>query len=173
MSCVGVSGTPGSANDFEWNPAMRSLVPAFAVTLFLGNPSALAEDFPGVQQLMSEQQFRKAGLHKLSEAEREALDHWLLTYTVGDAQALRRSNEAVQEAEESVRIKASIKPPFHGWDGNTVFHLDNGQVWRQRLRGHYAHHHEDSAVVISKNFLGFWEMRVTSSGKTVGVTRIK
>lgn len=152
---------------------MRSIATALAVALVLAPSSVFAEDFPGVRQLMSEQQFREAGLHKLSDAEREALDRWLLDYTVGDAQELRRSNEAVQEAEEAVRIEASIKPPFRGWDGNTVFSLDNGQVWRQRLRGRYFHRGDDTSVVISKNLFGFWEMTMTSSGRTVGVTRVK
>lgn len=152
---------------------MRSLATALAVALVLGPVTTFAEDFPGVRQLMSEQQFREAGLHKLSDAEREALDRWLLGYTVGDAQELRRSNEAVQEAEEAVRIAARIKPPFRGWDGDTVFALDNGQVWRQRLRGRYFHRGDDTSVVISKNLFGFWEMTVTSSGRTVGVTRVK
>lgn len=149
----------------------RPLVYTF-LALSLSASTALAEDFPGVRQLMSDEQFREAGLHKLSSEEREALDHWLLRYTVGDAQELRRSNEAVQEAEEAVTIEAAIKSPFRGWDGNTVFQLDNGQVWRQRLRGRYFHRGDDNTVVIRKNLFGFWEMTVTSSGKTVGVTRV-
>lgn len=150
---------------------MRRLALALALTTLTA--TAAGEDFPGVKQLMSDETFREAGLHKLSEAERAALDQWLIDYTVGDAQELRRSNETVREAEEAVRIEARIKPPFRGWDGDTVFALDNGQVWRQRLRGRYFHRGDDTSVVISKNLFGFWEMTMTSSGKSVGVTRVK
>lgn len=152
---------------------MRSPAFTFVLGLCLLPATTSAADFPGVRQLMGEEQFREAGLHKLSDEERTALDRWLLGYTVGDAQELRRSNETVREAEEAVRIEASIKPPFRGWDGKSVFALDNGQIWRQRLRGRYFHSGDDTAVVISKNLLGFWEMTVVSSGRTVGVTRVK
>lgn len=135
---------------------------------------ALAEDaFPGMEKLMSAEQFEAAGLHKLTPAEREALDRWLLNYTAEEAPEMLRSNPEVRAAEESIRIEANIKPPFNGWTGDTLFYLDNGQVWRQRLRGRYFHRGDDTAVVIEKNLLGFYKMTLTASGKSIGVTRLR
>ncbi|MEQ9397450.1 hypothetical protein [Haliea sp.] len=152
------------------HPLLTSILfcAAFATT-----PAMAADAFPGVEKLMSAEQFEAAGLHKLTPAEREALDRWLVSYTAEEAPEMLRSNPEVRAAEESIRIEANIKPPFEGWSGDTLFYLDNGQVWRQRLRGRYVHRGEDTAVVIEKNLLGFYKMTVVTSGKSIGVTRVR
>lgn len=139
----------------------------------LTSAHALADAFPGVEKLMSPEQFEAAGLHKLTAAEREALDRWLVSYTAEEAPEMLRSNPEVRAAEEAIRIEARIKPPFNGWTGETIFYLDNGQVWRQRLKGRYFHRGDDTAVVIEKNLLGYFKMTVVSSNKSIGVTRIR
>ncbi|MDO8860220.1 hypothetical protein Q6D67_00785 [Haliea sp. E1-2-M8] len=149
------------------------LASALLCAVFTTAPALAAEDFPGVEKLMSAEQFEAAGLHKLTPAEREALDRWLLSYTAEEAPEMLRSNPEVRAAEESIRIEARINPPFEGWSGDTLFYLDNGQVWRQRLRGRYFHRGDDTAVVIEKNLLGFYKMTVTASGKSIGVTRLR
>jgi hypothetical protein len=125
--------------------------------------------FPGIEGLMSAEQYRAAGLDKLTPAEREALNSWLLTYTAVDAPGMLRDNEEVKEAEQSHEVQASIKQPFKGWSGETVFYLDNGQIWRQRLPGNMVYRGEDNRVVIKKNFLGFYKMTHLATGKSVGV----
>ena len=103
----------------------------------LTSTPALADTFPGVETLMSAEQFKAAGLHKLTPAEREALDRWLVSYTAEEAPEMLRSNPEVRAAEEAIRIEARINQPFNGWTGDTIFYLDNGQVWRQRLKGRF------------------------------------
>jgi len=132
-----------------------------------------ADAFPGVEKLMSAAQFEAAGLHKLTADERRALDRWLVSYTAEEAPEMLRSNPEVRAAEEAIRIEASINQPFNGWTGDTLFHLDNGQVWRQRLKGRYFHRGEDTAVVIERNVLGYFRMTLLSSGKSIGVTRVR
>ena len=146
---------------------------ALLCAAFTTAPTLVAETFPGVEKLMSAEQFEAAGLHRLTPAEREALDRWLLSYTAEEAPTLLRSNPEVRTAEEAIRIEARINPPFNGWTGDTIFYLDNGQVWRQRLKGSYFHRGEDTAVVIEKNLLGYFKMTVVASDKSVGVTRIR
>jgi hypothetical protein len=150
-------------------PLLASALLCAALTI----APALADTFPGVEKLMSAEQFESAGLHKLTPAEREALDRWLVSYTAEEAPEMLRSNPEVRAAEEAIRIEARIKQPFNGWTGDTVFYLDNGQVWRQRLKGRYFHRGDDTAVVIEKNLLGYFKMTVVSSDKSVGVTRIR
>lgn len=149
------------------------LTSALLCAAFSAAPALATDAFPGVEKLMSTEQFEAAGLHKLTPAEREALDRWLVSYTAEEAPEMLRSNPEVRAAEESIRIEARIKQPFEGWSGDTLFYLDNGQVWRQRLRGRYFHRGDDAAVVIEKNLLGFYKMTVTSSGKSIGVTRLR
>ena len=137
--------------------------------------SALAADeaFPGVEKLMTAEEYEASGLDKLQPEERKALNAWLIKFTATEAQALLDTSEEVKEVQAEHVITANIKQPFDGWDGKTVFYLDNGQVWRQRLDGRVAYNGEDTAVEIKQNFLGFYKMRHLASGRSVGVSRIK
>lgn len=78
-----------------------------------------------------------------------------------------------EDPEERFKLHATVKEPFKGWSGKTVFYLDNGQVWRQRVSGRYTYMGEDNRVVISKNRLGFYEMRLVDADRSVGVKRVK
>jgi hypothetical protein len=140
--------------------------------LVSGSLAAQEKDFPGIEKLMPQEQFRAAGLEKLSPAELEALNAWLLRYTAEDAQVLRATSEEVQEAEQSMRIEAVVKPPFEGWDGDTLFVLDNGQIWRQRLSGRFPYRGDDRRVIIEKNFFGYFKLTHVASGRSVGVSRV-
>lgn len=128
------------------------------------------KDFPGVEKLMSAEDYARAGLDKLTPGERAALNAWLVRYTAGEAAVVAETSQEVRQAAEEAAIVARILPPFDGWDGNTVFRLDNGQVWRQRQPGRYRHEAgKDSEVRIRKNFFGFYVLTLASSGRSVGV----
>ena len=75
--------------------------------------------------------------------------------------------------EEAFKLYATVKQPFRGWNGKTVFYLDNGQIWKQRSHGRYTYMGDDSRVVISKNKMGFFEMRLIEADRSVGVKRAK
>ncbi len=145
---------------------------ACLVLLAVGMAGANEEEFPGVRNLMTPEEYRAAGLEKLSPEELESLNKWLIRYTAGDSATLRRSNEEVRKAEENLTIQANITGDFTGWTGETTFKLDNGQVWRQRIGGRFKYSGGERAVEIRKNFLGFYMMTHLESGKTVGVTRV-
>lgn len=146
-----------------------------AITLAITFNTALAEEtgkFPGVEGLMTDEQYRSSGMEKLSPQERDALNQWLIEYTAWEAPAIRKTSAEVKEVEQKFEISAKIQPPFEGWDGKTVFYLDNGQVWRQRLKGRYYYSGEDTRVTIKKNLFGFYVMTLESTGKSIGVSRI-
>ncbi len=154
---------------------LRNLV-AYVLTLLLFAHSTCASeaaDFPGVRQLMSKEKFDRSGLHKLSSAEIDALNEWLIDYTAKDAEMVKSQSAAVKKAAKEERVEAKITGEFNGWNGDTVFHLDNGQVWKQRLRGRNSASAESPEIVISKNWMGFYRLTVVSSGRSVGVKRIK
>ena len=139
-------------------------------------PQTLAQesDFPGVKSLMSVAEFEKTGLDKLSKDEIEALDAWLVRYTAGEAQVLQTSSKAVREAEKDFEVESRLLGSFTGWSGQTVFRLDNGQVWQQRLDGRYRYRGPaNPAVRISRNWLGFYRMTVVDTGKSIGVTPLR
>jgi hypothetical protein len=152
------------------------IVRASVVILVLAGPLATkaGDSFPGIRHLMGEKTFRAAGLERLSPQELEALDAWLLEYTGVEAPRLRAQNSEVREAEREYVINARLSSDFEGWDGETLFPLDNGQIWRQRLSGRYSYDGEPAPEVqIRKNWLGFYMMTVIDSGRTVGVTRVR
>ena len=152
---------------------MRNFLILLTFSLLTAPVSAADATFPGIDKLMTAEEYKASGLDKLNAQEREALDAWLMKFTATEAPALLETNEEVQEVQAEHVISANIKPPFDGWDGKTVFYLDNGQVWRQRLDGRMAYNGEDTAVEIKKNFLGFYKMRHIASDRSVGVSRIK
>lgn len=138
--------------------------------------SAWAADkpFPGIQQLMNPEEFSASGLDKLSGDELEALDAWLLRYTAGEAAILREDNTEVREAARETEIVSRIQGNFSGWTGETVFRLENGQVWRQRLQGKYRYRGPaNPEVKIHRNFLGFYMMTLVEADKSVGVKLVR
>lgn len=141
--------------------------------LALAGSAHAQERFPGIESLMSDEEFSAAGLNKLSPGELEALDRWLLNYTATESRVLLETNEEVKQAERAVEIRARIQQPFEGWSGDTRFVLDNGQIWKQRLDGRYRYSGEDTEVVIEKNFLGFYRLTHVATGRSIGVSRVK
>lgn len=162
---------------------------------------------PGILQSMTAEQYRAAGLHKLTEQELEVLSVWLrkhATVSEPDSRTLRevqpKGPEAVTDTthsndkastgesappvldenfglpeprEAAAVLQAEILPPFRGWNGKTVFQLDNGQVWKQRVSGKFTYSGDDRRVVISQNSWGFYEMRLVDADRSVGVRRLK
>jgi hypothetical protein len=76
-------------------------------------------------------------------------------------------------AEVPTEINARLIGEFRGWDGKTVFRLDNGQVWRQRVGGSYRSPRlNDPEVQVTKGRYGYY-LKIMKSGRSVGVKRIK
>jgi hypothetical protein len=138
-------------------------------------PAAKAEAPPDVRALMTAEEFKAAGLERLSPEELEALNRWLLRYSATQATELRQHNELVKEEIQKVEqegIRTRIAGEFFGWDGHTLFRLENGQVWKQRLPGQWRYRASNPEVELSKNFMGFWTLRVLEADRAVGVTRV-
>jgi len=151
------------------NTVTKTLSGAVCLGLAL---AAVAEDrFPGIEKLMDDDEFRATGLHRLTDEELEALDRWLVRYTAGDAELLLESNAEVREAKKEYEVRSRIVGDFDGWSGETVFQLENGQVWEQRLDGRYSYQGPPNPeVIIDRNWLGFYRMTVVPTGKRVGVS---
>jgi hypothetical protein len=159
----------------------------------------------GIEKLMTAEEYRRTGLHKLSQEELMALEAWFREHAgeldstaesapvagataisvpasgnaAGEAAAAARAEENFGFPEprlkenEPVELHAEVLPPFRGWNGKTVFRLDNGQVWKQRSSGHHTYTGDDRRVVISKNAMGFYEMRLLAADRSIGVKRVK
>jgi hypothetical protein len=131
------------------------------------------ESFPGVKSLMEADEYKAAGLNKLTPKERDALNQWLIKYTAFEAPVIRRTNEEVKKVEAQFEATAHIIQPFNGWTGKTLFYLDNGEVWQQRMSGRYSYAKKDTTILINKNILGFHMMTLVATGQSIGVKRVR
>ena len=133
----------------------------------------LIERFDQVQETVSAE-VREEVLVKVREAdtaEREAEIERRVAIKVEAAK--QKIAEAPPQSAVGEPFEAVIKGRFSGWSGNTVFALDNGQVWKQRAGNVYRHKGGDYRVRLERNWFGGWEMTMVTSGKTVLVTRVK
>lgn len=168
----------------------RMITVGLLALLLLAVSTATGKEFPGVEALMSEEEFAAAGLNKLTAGERKALNEWLLRYTTDDVpelvkevpelkeavalqQAVAPKPEPAPEPETDQPIVSNIVGEFKGWTGKTVFKLENGQIWKQRQSGRYLKKLENPEVEISKNLLGFYMMELVETGKRIGVKRLR
>ena len=140
-----------------------------------------ADAFPGIEKIMTPEEQKDAGLHKLTPAELKALNDWLRTYSAGTTQAakvetraevVREVHEQETAAKQAERIVSQVQGEFTGWNGKTIFHLKNGQVWQQRSSGQLYHKAQEPKVEITRNLLGYYVMHVVGTSYSVGVKRI-
>ena len=74
-------------------------------------------------------------------------------------------------------IEATLVGDFNGWDGNTIFRLDNGQVWRQTknyIRPYQPREPIPSPrVTIEKGLFATYNLRVEGVKRIVQVRRVE
>src|ERR1700730_4056588 len=126
--------------------------------------SAQYADFPGLKKAMPAEDYESAGLQKLSAEERARLDEFLREYLTSStkkvaeksaAEAVDRAVERKEAAPPNV-IESNIVGPFNGYNGRSVFTLDNGQKWRQVQHDSANFKQVDSPrVVIVRDQVGY------------------
>jgi len=124
-------------------------------------------EFPGVEKAMPPADYEAAGLQKLEPAERAKLDEFIRNYVSVSNE--RVATEAVDKAVKEKRvtpevIQSRIVGPFNGYNGRTIFTLENGQRWRQSQRDSAYYPKIDSPpVVIVKAGMGY-RMHIAGGG---------
>ncbi len=152
------------------HPSLKFVICAWGI--FAGLAALAADETLDVRGLMTPAELENTGLGKLSSEEIAAFNQWLVRYTARDAGVVKASNKAVKQAAKE-KIRARIVGTFEGWDGDTRFHLDNGQVWRQRMQGRWKARMENPEVVIEPNVMGFYRLRVVEKNRSIGVKRLR
>lgn len=69
-------------------------------------------------------------------------------------------------------IHSYIDDDFEGWDGETIFKLDNGQIWQQSSYAYTYHYAYRPEVMIFNDGVA-WRMKVDGVDEMVEVTRLK
>lgn len=143
-----------------------------ALLLALTFHSTLLAQDPDIRELMTADEFAAAGLEKLSSAEIENFNQWLIRYTALDAEEMLEFSPAVQEVNNE-DIVSRIDGAFNGWNGPTRFTLQNGQIWETNSMRSYNYSAVDPEVVITRNWLGIYRMRIVETGQSINVRRVQ
>ena len=156
-------------------------IAALAVMLAATSPAQTnlptTNALPSVKKLMSHDDFVKAGLTKLNDEEIKALDAWLQNYLKDNVKtnqpATTRELTLVhpKKIDEAV-IETQIDGDFEGWDGETIWKMENGQIWQQSSYSYHYHYASDPKVLIYRSG-GGWKMKVDGDDETVDVKKLK
>lgn len=159
-------------------PIIRALALAALLAVALPAP---AQD--AIERQMTPEEFKAAGLDKLSADELARLNAWL-NRTVATA-TTQAASEAKKKVEDDNRgffnfgssepVVSNLVGQFDGFERNRLYTLQNGQQWRQidnaTLHGVRL---TDPEVQISPGVFGnVWYMKVGRYNKRAKVERVK
>jgi len=119
-------------NGFSQHLVRPALVGLCAIFAFVELAGAAREEISGsIQQMMTPEEFKAAGLNKLSPEELQKLDAWLQGYRQVAEQAGEKKGSARAERTKMDLIVSRVDGTFAGLTGRTVIRLQDGTVWRQ------------------------------------------
>src|SRR6202035_724282 len=96
--------------------------------------AAREEASAGIQQAMTPEEFKAAGLNKLSSEELQKLNAWLQGYRdVAEKAAEKKAtaHAATVERAKMDMLVSRVDGTFNGLTGRTVIRLEDGTVWKQ------------------------------------------
>lgn len=129
-----------------------------------------------MDQVMTHRELQDTGVSTLTPAQRRALDDWLNRYTTRVLKAALSSHqtsaEPIGRSSCSPAIESNIGGEINGWDGETVFKLDNGQIWEHAEYAYTYFYAYRPEVTIYQTNSGC-RMKVEDEDETVLVRRIK
>jgi hypothetical protein len=170
---------------------MRPIQTVLLASLLALPSWVLAQQAPPIEQAMAADDFRAAGLHKLSAEELARLNLWL------DRRVQEQSSAAIAAATDRAReegrkelvaqsrgffhfgsnepIEASIAGEFRGFGRHNVYVLDNGQEWKQVDGATLASVKRSNPKVRIKPaaFGNVWYLQIEGYNTSAKVERIK
>ena len=103
-----------------------------ALLTSLGPAGAAPPEMTGsVKEMMSPEEFKAAGLNKLSADELQKLDAWLQGYRQVTEQAAEKKATARASRTKMDLIVSRVDGQFNGLTGRTIIRLEDGTVWKQ------------------------------------------
>ncbi len=126
-----------------------------------------------IEDSMSKEQFKAAGLDKLNSAELKQLNAWINgEKTTFVAKLSEAGAKAPKQSTED--INSRLVGEFKGWRGNTSFTLENGQVWDQADSTElFASKLQNPKVRVAYSGLSGWKLQVDGYNAWVKVKRVK
>ncbi len=115
------------------------------------------DDAAGIQQAMTPEEFKAAGLDKLSGAELAKLNAWLQGYR-------EQAEKKAAMRESRVRLQLVVSRIDGAWNGaayGDIITLEDGTRWKLANKGdRFGGQADRPAVAITKSVFG-WKMRVS------------
>ena len=159
-------------------------------------PLVASEGFSTLEEQMTGKEFTGAGLDKLTPDELAALNAWIRKRSLAtlDAPASATATAATAAAssaaettdedqrgfrtekkdEDRSPITSRIVGKFNGWDGQTVFKLENGMIWEQADNDKfYIREVENPVAVIEPGIFGTWRLHIEGYNSKCRVERIQ
>jgi hypothetical protein len=169
---------------------MKSLRIPFALILLALTTAVWGQQTPpqtaNVERQMSADEFKAAGLDKLSAQELAALNAWLQRKVLQETAKVAETakEEGRKEVVEKNRgffdfgsaeaIESSIVGEFSGFANGRKYTLENGQVWEQIEPASLAGVRKTNPKVrIKPGILNSWFMKIDGYNTTTKVRRIK
>ncbi len=147
---------------------------------------ATAQPFSSLEERMTSEQFKAAGLDKLSPDQLATLDAFVRNEVETRSAQARVAGAREQDKNDAARIGfkdyhgsrheivSRIPGLFKGWSGSTEIKLENGQVWRQTDDSQFVGIHLQNAVAhIKPGMIGGWTLQVDGYGSYAKVERVQ
>jgi hypothetical protein len=84
-----------------------------------------------IQEMMTPEEFKAAGLNKLTPDELQKLDAWLQGYRQVTEQAAEKKASAKVSRAKMDLVVSRVDGTFYGLTGRTIIRLEDGTVWKQ------------------------------------------
>jgi hypothetical protein len=121
--------------NFSRSICITSLVISAVFIFTFAGPSWAAQELisGSIQQMMSPEEFKAAGLNKLSSDELQKLDAWLQGYREATQKATEVTTEKKMKKSFFNRepVVSRVDGSFAGLRGRTLIKLEDGTVWKQ------------------------------------------
>lgn len=164
--------------------ARSAVIGLVLLSLALPFPLFAQQQFASLEEQMTGEEFRAAGLEKLSPDELATLNDWIRARSLATLDAprytttgsLSSGSAEKPDIEKMPRepIVTRIVGPFSGWDGQTVFKLENGMIWAQADKNKfYTQEMQSPTVTIEPALFGAWKLTVEGSNEDCRVERIQ
>jgi hypothetical protein len=174
---VGPAGAGGGEMKASTRVGSRSASLLVCVVIGVGPGGPAAFGGPGespstspsarfdLKTMMTPKEARASGLEKLSPDELVALNAWLerLMITMFSERKAKGCNPPIEGA---------INGTFKGWSGDTIFQLQNGQIWKQESYD-YTYEYAYSPKVLIYQSGATCKMTVEGVRGTISVGRLK
>ena len=152
-------------------------------------PVLAADGFSSLEEQMTGAEYSASGLDKLTPEELAALNNWIRSHSVATLDQPKNSGTTTTDSDGSdtrgfekqaiaemadAPIKSRIKGSFSGWDGSTIFKLENGMIWEQTDNDKFhIREVENPEITIESGIFQSWRLSVEGYNSECRVARVQ